>query len=337
MVKGSKKVIGNFLINLFHPYSPLVTLVVGGLVSSYVNIVELPLNYILIGLGIWFIIACTYQILLHIFLKLKEEQLKIEMENESLKSIIKEKDREIDRNIGLIEARYGEFSKYLMQERYITLANKIVTNFPQVDSVQIYDYSIGINTKDVEIKINYNSGYEYEGININVLKQKYYNIEKSIYLELLDIQKMYNKLMESSLDKMDKMRDIFIDDSFSLLNKLTNNKNPVNQRIFIITVEMLNNIDNGQDYGILLENDLDNCVRSGILGSILLNKDYLYYYSKNKSEKAGRTYFSFNDIIEGDNKIITLVINGTGMNVTDREQLINQVIDYYEKIYATFK
>lgn len=323
----------DFFAKMLNPYSPIIVLVVGGLVSSFVNVVEISLGLILYGLSLWFVIACGYQIHTSIADRLQDEIKKAKKEIDKYKNIVEEKDSQIKRNVGLIEARYGEFSEYLKKEKYRVLSEKIVKKFSYIDSVQIYEYTIGAKNGDVEIKIKYDMGAEYEGININIIKQKYYIIDKIIYLEFLCVQKLYNDLISSGLHKTDKMKEVFIEKVFNLLEKLSDDYTAVNYRIFILLVEMLKEIDKSNYYGELIENNKDDSFRSGILGSILSNRDYMYYYNKDKSEKFGRTYFSFNDIIEGENKIVTLVINNHTIDREHIEELIREVIAYYENLY----
>ncbi|WP_411683141.1 hypothetical protein [Clostridium thailandense] len=332
----SKEGLKDFSKKLLNPYSPVVTLLAGGFISSYVNIVKVSLPYILYALELWFVSACAYQIysngmenMKKIIGKHKDEILKLEKS-------VHEKEIQIKTNVGLIEARYGEFSEYVKKTKYKTLSKKIVNKFSYIDAVQIYNYTIGTktNTEHIEIKIKYDTGAEYEGININVIKQQYYKIEKKVYLDFLEIQKMYGNIQVSNLYEDEKIQQLFIEKSFLLLDYLSEENNPINQRVFILVAEMINDIDLESELGQLIEDEIDDCVRSGILGSILSNRDYMYYYKKNKMEKLGRTYFSFNDIMDGENKIITIVINSNSINMKDREKLINEVIAYYEEIYS---
>lgn len=313
----------NIFLKLLHPYSPIIALITGGLVSSFVNEVTIPKEIIFWGLLVWlvFTLVCTHY----------DNQIKeLEKDVDRYKNIIEEKNLQIKNSVGLIEAKYGEFSKYLKKDKYRTLSQKVVEKFPNIDAVLVYKYTIGVKNKNVEIKIAYDTGAEYEGVNIDIIKQNYYIIEKEIYSEFMEIQKMYDDLKSSSLHKDKRMKDAFVEKVINLAIKL-NKKNPANYRIFVLLVEMLKDIDKDIDYGKLVERDKENSYRTGILGSILTNNDYIFFYKKRNSDKIDRIYFAFNDIIEGEHKIVILVIN----NIINEDipDLIKQVIKYYEDVY----
>ena len=73
----------------------------------------------------------------------------------------------------------------------------------------------------------------------------------------------------------------------------------------------------------------EEIVRTGILGSILSNEDYLYDYEKNNDLKSNRSYVTFNDLIDREGASVTLVISTNTVRKIEQKQIVEDVTTYY--------
>lgn len=85
------------------------------------------------------------------------------------------------------------------------------------------------------------------------------------------------------------------------------------------------------------EDNITEYKRTGILGAILMNSDYMYEYDKKNDSKLYRRYFSFLDRLDNENKIITFVINSNSGEKITYQKLLKEVVSYYERLYDYLK
>ena len=105
-------------------------------------------------------------------------------EIDALRETIKNKDRQIERNAGILEGKYGEFAEAIYKNNITRVLNMAVKKFPLVEACHLYSYEYNRAKNNVDIKLNFLDGCEQEGVCINVLKQKYYSIDKDIFNKL---------------------------------------------------------------------------------------------------------------------------------------------------------
>lgn len=326
-MKG-KDIVKDAIGVLLNPISPVVTLLVGGLVSSFINSTPIPVNIVIYLLSMWIVITVAYQIHISEKEKHKDELEKLNYKLSEKDAIIKAKDQQISSQIGLIEAKYGEFSVFLKSEQYKTILKKIINAFSYVEAIYTHSYYMYVRDDKVVIKIDYENGYHNENLNVNTIMQQYFYIEKSVYSKYRNLWKDYSKL---NVESEDHIR-VFEANALNLIKLLLNNATSENKRIVSLIMDMLFNIF-GKDYPLGNLIIKEKKFRTGILGTILSNEGYLYDYEKEDIKKANRSYFSFNDIIDGEYKVATVVINSNSIEDINKDLLISDVISYYDEEY----
>lgn len=330
MKKDKYKVIRYTISALINPVSPVMTLLVGGIISLIINKVSEDSNILIekafYFLIMWFILTVAYQINISNNKIYKNEIDKLSIKLGKKDDIIKEKDKQIVNNIGLIEAKYGEFSEFIKDDKYKKIISKVVNKFTYVEAIYIHNFYIYIRNNNVVIKVLHKIGTQNEDINVNTIMQQYFHIDKQIFTNYRDICKDYSILNEDSTEHL----RIFELNCLKFIKTLMNNMTPENKRIITLVFDKLTKVFKTDEYDdIHIDEDV---FRTGILGSILSNEDYLYDYEKENHSKPNRSYITFNDIIDDEGATVTLVINTNSVEKIDKEIIVNNVTSYYYEL-----
>lgn len=320
--------------SILSPISPIITILVGGLISIIVNsmtrkVSDTLLSLVVVTLLCWLIITISYQIYMS---HDRDLQNKIHMlESELLKkdNRIDIQERQIKNNISLIEGKYGEFSSYIQENKYRNILKKIVDSFSYVEAVYIHKYNVFIRDDNVIIKIMYKMGQQKENFNVNAIMQQYFYIQKDIYTSYRKICNDFYKLNLESTEHIEVFKNSCLNLIHTLLNDVTseNDITPENKRIISLTKDKLKKVDPETEIGDLKISE--EIVRTGILGSILSNEDYLYDYEKNNDLKSNRSYVTFNDLIDREGASVTLVISTNTVRKIEQKQIVEDVTTYY--------
>lgn len=357
-----KKILKNAIITLLNPISPIVTLVIGWVLTilvtqpnenlpSFINyMIENPF-VILIFIIFWLIFSVVYTELMNRIESLKHE---IEIKKET----IKEKEEQLNHTSGIILNRYGDFASFNKSLRFHDVLSGFVTNNTLVESSQIYHYSIKRINKNIVIKVTYDSGYVYEDVDINNLAQTYYEFD---YLDFNRLQDIISTWKELSFDEISSNRekDVLINHVASEITNLfvkyyndlnsledlscVENKHFTEYRVLTLLIRLARRSSTTTiDKRILAEdkNELEqfllNGKRTGILSSILLKDTFMFKYTRNSNRKNGRAYISFHANISNQNYIIVFSVQTSDLDeYTDLEQEItslkNDFIDRLNK------
>lgn len=236
-----------------------------------------------------------------------EKQIKIT----ALEEEIKKKERQIEQSSGLLEARYGEFADMISINNIEKIFKNTVTRFPLVESCHLYSYEFHRIDNCVDIKVNFLQGYEQERVCINVIKQNYYRIEKSIFQQLVYLKDNLQLINEQSL--VNKVLDLY--NMVEASHSHESIKYTLKEILFYMLCEKSGYNDKGIERT-TGKKELDS-FRTGIIGSVLLGKGYVYRYKRDKEDKIGRVYFS-TPIILNSEYTLTIAIDGRDLS---REEL----------------
>lgn len=331
---------------LLNPCSPIMTLIVGWLLTllatsipekSDLNLFVQALiknkNYILIILACWLFSTIIYT---HQEEELEEKSKEIILLNKE----VEHKQSQLDQSNGVILSRYGEFARFNRNNRFREVLESFVNNNEGVDSAQIYKYSSKYLKRYIQIKVSYQEGYAYEGVDINNILQTYYNIKKSDYKqfkEILDMWKRYlinyNIFCKTERECLEENLLKKINDLLIKYHKELNSLNTIKQvkdihfdkyRIVLLLVRMLSdNNDITKVENILanqeVEEHLNNAKRTGILGSILLEDTYIFKHRRMNS-KNGRIYICFYVEIYKENYIVLFACPPSELDLLNEDE-----------------
>lgn len=330
-----KKLIKRSIITLLNPISPVVTLLIGWLLSiliaepnprfpQLINYLIQNPRVIMIFLLFWLVFSIIYA----------DQENSIRKLNETISikdEVIKEKENQLNHTSGIILNRSGDFARFNRSLRFNDALSGFVQNNVLVESAQIYAYSIKRIKKDVIIRVAYDSGYVYEDVDINNLAQTYYELDYSDYTQLKDIVNMWKQLSINSVTSM-REKDALIETVvkgietlfrkyYSELCELSDvsdidNKHFTKYRILTLLIRLARRystttIDNKNILGEekkIIEYYLLNGKRTGILSSILLQDTFMFKYTRNSHKKDGRAYVCFPANISNQNYIIVFSI-----------------------------
>lgn len=319
---------------LFAPYSPIITLVIGWLLTLLVTTVphenDFPriVNWLLVNklTVCWFIIAW---LVISIFYTIQEQEIEAKNKKISeLKGAIREKESQMNQTAGIILNKYGEFAKFNKLNRFAEALKSFVENNEEIDSAQIYKYSYKFTKNDIKIRAFYEQGYAYEEVEINNILQIYYSLDKKDYKSFQDIVLCWKKYLvngnQYTKDERECLEQSLLNKIKDLLEKLYNSlkdkkrKKQIssrdfdNYRMLTLLVRMLN--DNNvitETESILpkrgIETYLNTGKRTGILGSILLQDSFIFKHT-GKNSKYGRLYVCFHIEIYYENYIVLFSI-----------------------------
>lgn len=330
-----KKTIKNAIVALLNPISPVVTLIIGWLLSILVTqpnenfpdiingMIQNPFG-IMAFIVFWLVFSVVYT----------EQQNRIERLQQEVSNkdeIIKQKETQLNHTSGIVLNRSGDFANFNKTLRFNDTLKGFVENSILVESAQIYRYSMKRTKDNVIIKVVYDSGYVYEDVDINNLAQTYYEIDYHDYNIIKDIIRTWKEL---SLDENDNVREKDV-----LINFVANGITELFKKYYndLISISDLSQIEGKHftEYRILtllmrlarrfstttldkknilgiekkeIENYLLNGKRTGILSSILLEDMFMFKYTRNSHKKNGRAYVSFPAIIANQNYVIVFSI-----------------------------
>lgn len=348
-----RQIIKNAIIKLLNPISPVITLIVGWLLTilvtqpnekfpNFINfMIENPF-VIMVFIIFWLVFSIVYTELIN-----QIEILKKQVENKQ--EIIKEKETQLNHTSGIILNRSGDFAKFNKSLRFNDALFGFVHNNTLVESAQIYQYSIKRINNTVVIKVVYDSGYVYEDVDINNLAQTYYEFDYLDYNKLCDVIKTWKKLSADTTEN-NREKDILINfivkeitDLFKkYYNDLTNladvskieNKHFTEYRILTLLIRLARRLSTTTiDKKILgddkkeIEDYLLNGKRTGILSSILLEDAFMFKYTRNSHKKNGRAYVSFHANITNQNYVIIFSVQMSDLDkYTNLEYEITNLI-----------
>lgn len=307
-----RKIVKNTIITLLNPISPIVTLFIGWLLSLLVTKADADfpaiVNYMInnpignmIFLVLWLIFSVVYTEQSNRIQKLIEEAIEKDEK-------IKEKDNQLNHTAGIILNRSGDFARFSKFLRFNDVLQGFVKNNILVESAQIYSYSIKRVKSKVNIKVEFDSGYVSENVDINNLAQTYYEIDYSEYTKLKDIIKIWKELSTNEITNLrekDVLISTVVNGIMELFKKyfaelvditdvsLINNEHFIQYRILTLLIRLARRystttIDNKNILGEAnkeIEYYLLNGQRTGILSSILLEDTFMFKYTRNSHKK----------------------------------------------------
>ena len=257
---------------------------------------------------------------------------------------------------GIVLNRSGDFAKFNRVLRFNDVLFGFVQNNALVESAQIYQYSIKRINDNVIIKVIYDSGYVYEGIDINNLAQTYYEFDYFDYNKLADIISTWKKLSTDALDnnrEKDTLINYIVSEITELFKKYYNdlislpdvsciqNRHFTEYRILTLLIRLARRLSTTTiDNTILgetkkeIEYFLLNGKRTGILSSILLKDTFVFKYTRNSLKKNGRAYVSFHANISNQNYVIVFSVQTSELDqFTDLEYEIKSLIsDFVDRL-----
>lgn len=356
-----KRVLKNSIVALLNPVSPIITLIIGWLLTilvteqnpkfpSLVNYMIGNPTAIMFFILLWLIFSVIYTEQRNIIDKLTEE---INIKD----GIIKEKENQLNQTAGIILNRSGDFARFNKLLRFNDALYGFVHNNILVESAQIYSYSIKRINNNVVIKVCFDSGCVYEDVDINNLAQTYYELEYLDYNKLKDIIKMWKEVSINNTTSI-REKDILIDaivkgvenlfkKYFEELMKITdvssiNNGHFTKYRVLTLLIRLVRKystttIDNKNLFGEEkkeIEYYLLNGKRTGILSSILLEDTFMFKYTRNSHKKNGRAYVCFPANISDQNYIVSFSVQTADLDeYIDLEQEINNLkMDFVKRI-----
>ncbi len=246
---------------------------------------------------------------------IKPAQYKIKSLEERLKekdNTIKEQRLQLKDEMYMIAGKYGDFSNFIKQEKVTDFLGKIVNNFTYIEAIQVHSFNMMVDDESIVFKLIYDNSYAKEGVSINNINQQYYKVNKYIYTNFkrtIDYYKIY-------LDSFDKeIASSIVDHAVDILIDISDDYTSEHRRIFDILLSIIEDLNpdeniegindlsiqeyeqEGDDSSpeIIIENydEIIDFKRTGILGSILMNADYMYEYEKINNSKMHRKYFHF--------------------------------------------
>lgn len=326
MIKKIKKFIGMVFEVTLNPASPLLTLLVGWLLTLYATVPGAELPYVVkfllahkaiiaYAIVLWILLACVYY---YFSCKIKELEEKVLTQQAS----IQEKNSQLQHSAGIIMNKYGEFLGFKIHMMFQEALEEIVNNVDAIDSAQIYSYSKSIKRAalllpEVVIKLENITGYASEGIDINQILQTYYHIDKTHYDRLQKIVYLWKEVANgisddisaATLESDQKLLTHEVSSLFKTIYNLFKNvtKDMVlrNEHLYndyrILTLLYQLALDTNKVNSVSrllpgekaeLEEFLNQGKRTGILGSILLEDTFIFRHA-GPSAKHGRIYVCF--------------------------------------------
>lgn len=354
---------------LFNPCSPIITLIIGWLLTLLVTskesndategmtkmLIDFFLekkSFILILLACWLIITIMYTN--------NEQELMIKDDKiKELEKSILEKDNQLNQSSGIILNKYGEFARFNRKNRFNEVLESFVNNNDLVDSAQIYKYSSKFNNKDyLNIRLSYEEGYAYDGIEINNILQGYYKIGRKEYTKFKEIVKFWKRILVCGDEYIDKekksLEENLLNDIEELLTQIVEKLQKIESKdrieeadytmyaVASLLIRLLwwNNDEISAFENIVSNSEIDsylkNGKRTGVLGSILLEDSYIFKH-EGKSLKKDRFYFTFHLEVYGQNYIVLFAIAEDEITETDKWNIIfeNLKEDFIKRLKMT--
>lgn len=317
---------------LLNPISPITIIIIGLLLNLMLdenlspewlqNLLKILTPEVLTTILIsWLILTFIYTSKIHNENLYKEKIKKLQYQ-------IAEKDRQIENNSALFYNKYGELAKYNKIQKLNSLLISFVDNNTIVQSAHIYEFRKKVLKKSyqkqvIDLKINFLLGYAYEGVEVNGLLQSYYTFPKKTFEQILEIINISKKL--SLFDDTDYLYKLLEEKSekviqfiIKILRKIKNENDCKDYhaalyRALLIIIDIIyTDYNSGRVVTRVLENsEIENTLltrkRTGILGSILLNRTYIFKHV-GSSSKNGRMYVCFPFELQNQNYILLLTL-----------------------------
>lgn len=358
-----RKIIKDAVLKLLHPLSPIVTLIVGWILTvlvtlpnkSFPNFINEMIEHksaIMTFLILWLIFTVIYSALMD----------KIEKLNHGIhqaQEIIRQKETQLDHTSGIILNRSGDFADFSRLLRFNDALKGFTENNTIVECVQMYSYSTKRVNNKVVIKVVYDSNYCSDGIDINNLAQCYYDIDYKDYNTIKKVVSLWKKLSSDvfiPLPEKDSMIRMLVDGINDIYRKYNNslrnikNISDINSfhftqyRIMTLLLRLARrqsitmfdkNTILGKDKSDI-EDYLLNGKRTGILNSILLEDIFMFKYTRNSHKKDGRAYIAFPINIAMQNYICVFSIQILDLDETidlehEIKSLRHDIVKRFEK------
>ncbi|MDY2883701.1 MAG: hypothetical protein SOT71_13710 [Romboutsia timonensis] len=207
-------------------------------------------------------------------------------EVQNLKVDLDNKNRQIEKNVGVLEGKYGEFAESIKKDNINKVLKKAVQKRPMLEACHLYLYEYNRIRDNVDIKLKFLTGYEQEGVCINVLKQKYYSIDKNIFIKLDKLIKDFKDMPPEEFSTKVHELNNFIEGSKideSIKYRLRN-------VIFGIVDTKYKDDEDEDNIGLIENGESEYSLRTGILGGILSHKKGAIYSYKGSKEKKKEEY-----------------------------------------------
>lgn len=347
--------IKKIIVILFNPLSPVVTLVVGWILTIIItpensklpkvinSMIKNPLSMIFF-LILWLVFSIIYT-------ELNDENIQLNKEILKRDEIIKEKEAQLNQTSAIILNRVGDFAYFSKLLKFNDVLNAFVENNTLVESAQIYRYSIKREGKNIVIKVIYEAGMASENVDTNNLAQTYYDIQYKDYNEIKDIIKTWKKLSLNDVNstrEKDALINLAVGEITSLYKRYYGDLQAVKSvddiegrhfteyRIITLLTRLarrskITTFDKQNILGVNkveIENYLLNGKRTGILGCIILEDLFMFKYTRNSHKKNGRAYVSFPANIYGQNYSIVFSVQMEELDpYTDLENEIRHLKD----------
>lgn len=310
-----------------NPVNSFLSMIVGAILSTLLaNFNSNPVTNILsILLLVWLAYSLYYSWKQWIIRPLKEEIEKKEKQLIREKEVSESLRGEIKRNIGLIEGKYGEFSEYLKKERLNKVLKKATLNTQGIEGICVHDFIIRGFDDKVKVTLNEYDKYFLYDVDINSTTQINYEFNLSHFREFIDLINLYEEV--NNCEKLTE--DILEDKTNNLIKNIINNICDGDD-IILLMIYLLQSQNFGC-YSIKKDNkylEILNNVKTSMIGAVLLNGEVSVNYTGNNIIKKNRAYSSFYHVIEGEQKIVTLVFN---KELVDLDNIFNRAIkDYFD-------
>lgn len=358
------KIVKNTILTLLNPISPIVTLMIGWLLSIIISqpSEQFPpfINYMISNSYVVIFFIIFWLIFTVIYTELQNRNENLINEIKIRETEIKDKERQIKDSAGIILNKSGDFANFNRLLKFNEVLKGFTDNNTIVECAQMYSYSTKRVKDKIMIKVVYDCGYCSGGIDINNLAQCYYEIDYHDYITLKNnVIMTWKKLSKdeySSITEMDAMIEILISNLTEIYKKYYNDLKSITDvsqvtglnftqyRIMTllsrlarrksITVFDKNSILGSSS--IEIEKYLLNGKRTGILNSILLEDLFMFKYTRDSHLKGGRAYISFPITISMQNYICVFSIQTSDLDPKinlekEIKALKNNLIKRFEK------
>lgn len=308
------------IVTLFNPVSPIVTLIVGWVLTIWVTQPNenfpLFINYMIENQFVIVTFLILWLIFTVIYTDLRNNINALQNEIEQKNIIIAEKENQLKHTSGIALSRSGDFANFNRLLRFNEILKDFTENNTIVECTQMYSYSTKRSDNVITIKVLYDCGFCSDGVDTNNLAQCHYDINYNDYNTLKNVINIWKKLSSDTYfpyAERDSLIKTLVDDINSLYRKYYKNLTEIesiNQvtdihfteyRIITLLLRLARRstttvINKNRILGnskTELENYLLNGKRTGILSSILLEELFMFKYTRNSHKKGGRAYISF--------------------------------------------
>lgn len=338
---------------ILNPMGPVVPIVMGGIITCLLTTpnseLPEPLNTIVKSKGVLIVIIMCFALLVTVYLyyyqkinEYKNEIRKLEIQNET-------NERNLNMSAGIILNKYGEFADFQRLNIFNDIFRRFVASTMDIECAQLYKYETYYENNNVVFKTNYVTGYLQENVKINGILQEYYYVNNDDYKRIKDIILLWKNLASEEnnmyYEERKKLQKNFENEVQYLFAKLIDDLNKIDKYkkiqeidfskylILNILLRFMSRSNEIITDAILLEKRkieeyLSSAKRIGILGSILLQDNFIFEH-KGASLKKGRVYsFEYLNIYEED----YIIIYSITQKAKDKDNIIDDLGKYSKKI-----